>query len=46
MKLTILGVTFEASDKVLYAKDAKEYIHAIKQGKGLAKKVLKSYPIS
>lgn len=38
MKIKILGVEVPVSDKVLYA-DAKEYIEAIKKGKGLAKKL-------
>lgn len=42
-KLNVLGVEFTVSDTILYADDGvyKEYIDAIKKGKGLAKKVLK-----
>lgn len=44
MIIEILGVKFNCSDKVLYAKDevAREYIDAMKKGKGLAKKMLKT----
>lgn len=43
MIIEILGVKINCSDKVLYARDevAREYIEAIKKGKGLAEKFLK-----
>ena len=42
--ITILGIQFPVSDKVLYSKKTEvvmSYINAIKEGKGEAKKFLK-----
>jgi hypothetical protein len=42
--ITILGIQFPVSDKILYSKKTEvvmSYINAIKEGKGEAKKILK-----